>query len=169
MGRPQVVRAGNNTFAMLIFNTGGPQGCVLSSLLYSLFTGDCLGRARLQHHLKFVNDTTVVGLITDNNVTAYREEVRYAGVWWPDNNLSLNVSKTKGADCGKGGLNTHPFISMGCSGAHQELQVRRCPHHYGPNMVQTYQHSREEGRTMPFHSQEAEKIPKRYRNVKSGT
>ena len=34
-GRPQVVRVGNNKSAMLILNTGAPQGCVLSPLLYS--------------------------------------------------------------------------------------------------------------------------------------
>jgi hypothetical protein len=38
--------------------------------------------------IKFADETTVVGVITDNDETAYREEVR-------DNNLSLNVSKTK--------------------------------------------------------------------------
>ena len=37
----------------------------------------------------------VVGLITDNNETAYREEVRDLTVWCQDNNLSLNVIKTK--------------------------------------------------------------------------
>ena len=37
---------------------------------------------------------TVVGLITDNDETAYRE-VRDLAVWCQDNNLSLNVSKTK--------------------------------------------------------------------------
>ena len=40
-------------------------------------------------------DTTVVGLITDNNETAYREEVRDLAMWCQDNNLSLNVIKTK--------------------------------------------------------------------------
>jgi hypothetical protein len=40
--------------------------------------------------IKFADDTTVVGLITDNNETAYREEVRDQG-----NNLSLNMIKTK--------------------------------------------------------------------------
>ena len=39
--------------------------------------------------------TTVVGLITDNNETAYREEVRDTAIWCQDNNLSLNVIKTK--------------------------------------------------------------------------
>ena len=35
-GRPQVVRVGNNRSATLIPNTGAPQGCVLSPILYSL-------------------------------------------------------------------------------------------------------------------------------------
>ena len=40
-GWPQVVRVGNNTSAMLTLNMGDPQGCVLSLLLYSLFTHNC--------------------------------------------------------------------------------------------------------------------------------
>ena len=42
-GRPKVVRVGNNISTPLILNTGAPQGCVLSPLLYSL-----RGHARLQ-------------------------------------------------------------------------------------------------------------------------
>jgi hypothetical protein len=45
--------------------------------------------------IKFSDDTTVIGLITDNDETAYRDEVRDAAVWCQDNNLSLNVIKTK--------------------------------------------------------------------------
>jgi hypothetical protein len=37
----------------------------------------------------------VVGLITDNDEPAYREEVRYMAVWCQDNNLYLNASKSK--------------------------------------------------------------------------
>jgi EAL domain-containing protein (putative c-di-GMP-specific phosphodiesterase class I) len=37
----------------------------------------------------------VVGLITDNDETAYREEVRDLAVWCQDNKLSINVIKTK--------------------------------------------------------------------------
>ena len=37
----------------------------------------------------------MVGLITNDDETAYREEVRDLAVWCQDNNLSLNVSKTK--------------------------------------------------------------------------
>ena len=37
----------------------------------------------------------MVGLITENDETANREEVRDLAVWCQDNDLSLNVSKTK--------------------------------------------------------------------------
>ena len=54
-GRPQVVRVGNNTSATLILNTGAPQGCVLSPLLYSLFTPDCVARCASNIIIKFAD------------------------------------------------------------------------------------------------------------------
>ena len=92
-GRPQVVRVGNNTSATMILNTGAPQGCVLSPLLYPLFTHDCMARHNSNAIIKFADNTTVVGLITGNDETAYREEVRELAMWCQDNNLSLNVIK----------------------------------------------------------------------------
>ena len=94
-GRPQAVRIGNNTSSTLILDTGAPQGCVLSPLLYSLFTHDCMARHDSNTIIMFADDRTMVGLITDNAETAYREEVRDLVVWCQDNNLSLHVSKTK--------------------------------------------------------------------------
>uniref|UniRef100_A0A8C7I238 Reverse transcriptase domain-containing protein n=1 Tax=Oncorhynchus kisutch TaxID=8019 RepID=A0A8C7I238_ONCKI len=95
MGRPQVVRLGSNTSPMLILNTGAPQVFVLSPLLYSPFTHDCMARHNSNNIIKFADNTTVVGLITDNDETAYKEEVRDLAVWCQNNNLSLNVAKTK--------------------------------------------------------------------------
>jgi hypothetical protein len=43
---------------------------------------------------RFADDTMMVCLITNDNETAYRE-VRDLAVWCQENNLSLNVSKTK--------------------------------------------------------------------------
>ena len=94
-GCPQVVRVGNNTSATLILNTGAPQWCVLSHLLYSLFTHDCRARHNSNTIIKFADDTTVVGQIADNGETAYREEVRDLALWCQNNNLSLNVIKTR--------------------------------------------------------------------------
>jgi hypothetical protein len=45
--------------------------------------------------IKFADDITVVTLITNNDETAYREEVRALGVWCQENNLTLNVNQTK--------------------------------------------------------------------------
>jgi hypothetical protein len=51
--------------------------------------------------IKFADDTTVVGLITNNDETAYSEEVRALGEWCQENNLSFNVNKTKKLTSGK--------------------------------------------------------------------
>ena len=75
-GLSQVVRVGNNTSATLILNTGAPHGWLLSPLLYSLFTHNCVAKQDFNTIIKFADDTTVVGLITDNDETAYTEQVK---------------------------------------------------------------------------------------------
>ena len=68
---------------------------MLSPLQYSLFTHDQVAKHASNPIIKFANDTTVLGLITDKDETAYMEEVRDLAMWCQDNNLSLNVIKTK--------------------------------------------------------------------------
>ncbi|KAI3354723.1 hypothetical protein L3Q82_004506 [Scortum barcoo] len=94
-GRPQAVRMGSTTSSTLTLNTGAPQGCVLSPLLYSLFTHDCMATHSSNTIVKFADNTTVIGLITRlDDETAYRErsEVRALTSWCQDNNLHLNAS-----------------------------------------------------------------------------
>jgi hypothetical protein len=111
--------------------------------------------------IKFADDTTVVGLITDIDETAYREEVRDLAVWCQDNNLSLNVSKTKELIVAhrKSRTENAPIhIDGACSGAGREIQVPWCPHHQQPIMVRIHQDSHEEGMLTPIPPQETEKI-----------
>ena len=78
---PLVVRVGTNTSGALTLNTGAPQGCVLSPLLYSMFTYDCMAAHDSNTIIKFADNIMVVGLITDDNETAYREEVSVMALW----------------------------------------------------------------------------------------
>ena len=66
-GHPEVVWVGNNISTPLVLNTGAPQGCILSPLLYSLFTHDCVAMHASHSLILFAADPTVVGLITNNN------------------------------------------------------------------------------------------------------
>ncbi len=94
-GIPQSVRVGHNTSSTTTLSTGAPQGCVLSPLLFTLLTHDCTAKFRSNHIIKFADDTSVVGLISNNDETHYREEVAQLAEWCGANNLSLNVEKTK--------------------------------------------------------------------------
>ncbi|KAK3569656.1 hypothetical protein QTP86_002645 [Hemibagrus guttatus] len=76
-------------------NTEAPQGCMLSPLLFTLLTHNCAAMHSSNHNIKFAGDTTVVGLISKNNESAYREEVQRLTAWCKANNLSLNIEKTK--------------------------------------------------------------------------
>ncbi len=75
-GRSQVVRMGNNTSSPLILNTCAPQSCVLSPLPYSLSTHDCTATHSSNVIVKLADDTTVIGLITDNDEMGWPTERR---------------------------------------------------------------------------------------------
>ncbi len=94
-GRPQVVKMGQFTSNSITLNVGAPQGCVLSPLLYSLYTHDCVSSHSSTSIVTFSDDTVVLGLISNNDETAYLDEVERLTSRCQDNCLSLNVSKTK--------------------------------------------------------------------------
>uniref|UniRef100_A0AAR2JVL9 Reverse transcriptase domain-containing protein n=1 Tax=Pygocentrus nattereri TaxID=42514 RepID=A0AAR2JVL9_PYGNA len=93
--RPQSVRLGSHMSTTITLNTGVPQGCVLSPLLFSLFTHDCVPLHTSNILIKFADDTTVVGHIRNNDESAYREEIQHLTSWCTTNNLILNTGKTK--------------------------------------------------------------------------
>ena len=131
------------------------------SLLYPLFTHDCM--ARYASIIKFADDTTVVGLIPDSDKTAYREEVRDMTVWCQDNKRSLNMIKTKEmiVDYRKRRTEHAPILIDRAVVEQVEsfkfLGVTN-KHHLQTNMVQAHKDSREDGTTKPITPQETEKI-----------
>eukprot|EP00061_Rhincodon_typus_P008387 g30945.t1 len=95
--RPQTVRIGNCTSSTITLNIGvpPPQGCILSPLLYSLYTHNCVAKFQMRVMYKFADDTTVVRQIANNDESKYRREIEGPVMWCNENSLSLNVGKTK--------------------------------------------------------------------------
>ncbi len=67
--RPQNVKIGDCTSSTIIMNTGMPQGCVLSPVLFTLFTHGCAVIHPSNAIVKSAGDTTIVGLISENEET----------------------------------------------------------------------------------------------------
>lgn len=68
---------------------------MLSPLLCSLFTHDCIPVYGSNTIIKFADDITVICLIKDDDESAYTDEVEHLAVWCAANNLELNTQKTK--------------------------------------------------------------------------
>ncbi len=55
----------------------------------------CSSKFSSNHVIKFADDTSVVGLISNNDEMHYKDEVAQLAEWCGANNMSLNVSKDK--------------------------------------------------------------------------
>ncbi len=82
--RPQHVKIGDCTSSTIIMNTGVPQGCVLSPVLFTLFTHDCAAIHPYNVIVKFADDSTIVDIISESEETAFE-----------DHNLVLNTHTQK--------------------------------------------------------------------------
>ena len=76
-------------------STGAPQGCVLSPVLFSLYSSDYRTTHPSCPIIKYADDTSLTGLISRNDDSFYRKEIDSFFKWCDFNFLELNVSKTK--------------------------------------------------------------------------
>ncbi len=93
--RPQVVRIGSRVSAELTISTGTPQGCCLSPKLFTLYTSDCVSTQDNTVIIKYADDTTILGLIKGGDESGYRKQVDNIITYGEENELILNVSKTR--------------------------------------------------------------------------
>lgn len=63
-----------------MLNTGAPQSCVLSPILYTLYTPDCTLVYSLNGVMKFADNTTVDGLILGGDEFTYSDEIHTVSV-----------------------------------------------------------------------------------------
>lgn len=76
-------------------NTGSPQGCALSPTLFTLYSNDFKCTDTSCFTVKYADDTCLVGLICNDDVSGYRDNVDLFVSWCNANHLTLNVTKCK--------------------------------------------------------------------------
>ncbi len=70
--KQQLVRLWKLSSSTRTISTGAPQGCVLSPLLFPLYTNDCTSKDPSVKLLKFADNATLIGLIQDSDESGYR-------------------------------------------------------------------------------------------------
>ena len=96
-GRLQRVCLGSTRSGTIRTNTGAPQGCVISPVLFTLYTNDCVSTHDSCEIIKYADDTAILGKLSTNpgRHADYLNCITDFTDWCTANFLELNVSKTK--------------------------------------------------------------------------
>lgn len=94
--RQQYVRIGVEKSDCVTTNTGCPQGCVLSPLLFSIYTDGLVSNYENIKVCKYADDTAVVGLLSHkSSEESYTVTINNIVQWCYEKHLQLNSAKTK--------------------------------------------------------------------------
>ena len=94
--RTQYVKLQGTFSTYITTHTGSPQGCVLSPILFTMYTNECQIIKENVKLIKFADDSSIQGLInSDNDEIMYKSSIADFTNWCQKNKLLLNTDKTK--------------------------------------------------------------------------
>ena len=93
--RSQQVKACNNILEPLNVSTGCPQGCVLSTLLYSIYVESMTVSHPNMYIIKYADDTVILELCGSGQPSNLQAEMFNNAAWCENSSLLINSSKTK--------------------------------------------------------------------------
>ena len=98
--RPQRVMLGGHLSEEVTLSTGAPQGCVLSPVLFSLYTNEITCNNAVLAMIKYADDMALAARLKDKNSLAqYFQFINDLRTWFDESFLQLNIQKTKELIC----------------------------------------------------------------------
>ena len=92
----QCVKVNETMSSLLSTSTGSPQGCVLSALLFILYTDDCRSNHDNRFIIKYADDSVIVSLLNNDEVEhAMARSLRTSCPLATRRSLSLTSQKQK--------------------------------------------------------------------------
>ena len=95
--RPQTVCVNSvkSNELRVILNTGAPQGCVLSPILFSIYTNEIMSNTTTLTLIKFADDMALAARLKDKqSLSSYFNFIGHLISWFDESYLKLNVKKT---------------------------------------------------------------------------
>ena len=88
--RNQCIHVKGQKSSPVAVNIGSLGGCVLSAVLFILYTDDLIAKQIKCYVVKYADDTAIVGLISEGTEDNYINELKDITKWCCDSNLLLD-------------------------------------------------------------------------------